>query len=601
MSSKSSKEWMPAGGIVLEENARNAVISEGNVLVTAGPGSGKTELLAQKACYLLQQEVCISPYRILAISFKGDAAVNLKERVRSRCGDVAARRFDSYTFDGFCKMILDKYRYALPESCRPSRDYVLNDPDRLAEVLGAKRQKDQDRIIDGGTLPLAECTEPNRMWKELLFGSEDMRSSLSFRMVRILAAHILDVAPAVLRTIQSVYQFVFVDEYQDTTPWQYALLGKITGRSSTITAVGDNKQRIMLWAGAMPDAFDRFETDYRPMTTSLLMNHRSAPRLVNLQRLLYDSLGERPLPVKASSRWDPRDGEVQLLMMRDDESETCTVVDLIIQRMRQGTPPEEICILCKQKVCEYAADLEKHLASEGVRICSDLRILDIRFDAAALFLLLFLKKSLGICLSSESARVSDDVSSILERSLDTTFEEHYEDARRVGEAHKRVASILGKGVSAEVFCTALDCVVELFGRRAFAEAFPNYQIVGSLDKEIQFLGHTLFGEYQRCRSVAIAIDSLLGKDVIPAITIHKSKGLEFDYVFFLGLEDSAFWNFKRQKQEDRCAFFVALSRAKKGVAFTFCRQRNRRTQSNRDINEFFEVLVQPGIAEVIED
>lgn len=585
---------------MLEENARKAVISEGNVLVTAGPGSGKTELLAQKACYLLQQEVCPPPYRILAISFKSDAAANLKERVRSRCGDVAAKRFDSYTFDGFCKMILDKYRYALPESCRPSRDYVLNDSDRLVEVLGTKRQKDQERIIASGVLPLADNTEPNRAWKELLFGSGSMRSSLSFQMVRILAVYILDVESAVLRMIHSVYQFVFVDEYQDTTLWQYDLSRKITGQPSAITAVGDNKQRIMLWAGAMPDAFNRFETDYRPMTTSLLMNHRSAPRLVDLQRLLYDSLGESPLPVKASSRWDLEDGEVQLLMMHDDESETCTVADMIMRRIHQGTPPEEICIICKQKVREYAVGLEERLSSEGIKICSDVHFLDIRFDAAATFLLLFVKKSLGSCLPSEATIVSDGVFSIFGRSSDTTFEEHYEDTRRVGEVHKRVARILEQGVSAETFYAALDCVVELFGRRSFTEAYPNYQIDGSLEKEIKILGQTLFNEYQSCCSIAKAIDVLLGKDVIPAITIHKSKGLEFDYVFFLGLEDSAFWSFKKQKQEDRCAFFVALSRAKKGIAFTFCRQRNRRPQSNRDINEFFEVLVQPGIAEVIE-
>lgn len=229
-----------------------------------------------------------------------------------------------------------------------------------------------------------------------------------------------------------------------------------------------------------------------------------------------------------------------------------------------------------------------------------MHFLDIRFDAAATFLLLFVKKSLGSCLPSEATIVSDGVFSIFGRSSDTTFEEHYEDTRRVGEVHKRVARILEQGVSAETFYAALDCVVELFGRRSFTEAYPNYQIDGSLEKEIKILGQTLFNEYQSCCSIAKAIDVLLGKDVIPAITIHKSKGLEFDYVFFLGLEDSAFWSFKKQKQEDRCAFFVALSRAKKGIAFTFCRQRNRRPQSNRDINEFFEVLVQPGIAEVIE-
>ena len=67
------------------------------------------------------------------------------------------------------------------------------------------------------------------------------------------------------------------------------------------------------------------------------------------------------------------------------------------------------------------------------------------------------------------------------------------------------------------------------------------------------------------------------------MTIHKSKGLEFDSVYLVGLEDSAFWNFKYQPDEDRCAFFVALSRAQRQATFTFCRHRMGRDQSHVDI------------------
>lgn len=86
------------------------------------------------------------------------------------------------------------------------------------------------------------------------------------------------------------------------------------------------------------------------------------------------------------------------------------------------------------------------------------------------------------------------------------------------------------------------------------------------------------------------------------MTIHKSKGLEYSAVYFVGLEDSAFWNFKRQPEEDRCAFFVALSRAKESVTFTFCKQRNSMRypmQRHVDINEFFDLLQKPGVANVI--
>src|ERR1700759_1396648 len=104
-----AKDWIPVGGIGLETNALTAITAPGNTLVMAGPGSGKTELLAQKACYLLQTGTCQHPRRILAISFKRDAAFNIKERVARRCGPERSQRFDSYTFDKFAKQLVDRF------------------------------------------------------------------------------------------------------------------------------------------------------------------------------------------------------------------------------------------------------------------------------------------------------------------------------------------------------------------------------------------------------------------------------------------------------------------------------------------------------------
>lgn len=75
------EEWIPSDNIILEDNANFAVKCKDNILVVAGPGAGKTELLAQKAGYLFQTDMCQNPQKILAISFKTDAAENLKQRV----------------------------------------------------------------------------------------------------------------------------------------------------------------------------------------------------------------------------------------------------------------------------------------------------------------------------------------------------------------------------------------------------------------------------------------------------------------------------------------------------------------------------------------
>lgn len=96
----SKQQWTPHD-ITLEDAALEVAKSEVNTLVVAGPGAGKTELLGQRACFLLETNTCPYPKRILAVSFKKDAASNLSERIRSRCGKELAFRFESLTFDSY--------------------------------------------------------------------------------------------------------------------------------------------------------------------------------------------------------------------------------------------------------------------------------------------------------------------------------------------------------------------------------------------------------------------------------------------------------------------------------------------------------------------
>ena len=118
-------QWKPSDGIVLEANAKEAIITNDNILVQAGPGAGKTELLAQKASYLFQTGSCPAPFNILAISFKRDAAENIKERVSKRAGKKEGSRFISKTFDAFAKLIVDRFYLVLPKDLRPRPQYEI--------------------------------------------------------------------------------------------------------------------------------------------------------------------------------------------------------------------------------------------------------------------------------------------------------------------------------------------------------------------------------------------------------------------------------------------------------------------------------------------
>ncbi|WP_242847743.1 3'-5' exonuclease [Fervidicella metallireducens] len=111
-------------------------------------------------------------------------------------------------------------------------------------------------------------------------------------------------------------------------------------------------------------------------------------------------------------------------------------------------------------------------------------------------------------------------------------------------------------------------------------------------------------EYREVKDWTQAVMELKGVNSIPIMTIHKSKGLEYDTVIFVGLEDGAFWSFRQQQQEDMCAFFVALSRAKRRAIFTFSNLRtdkfNRtRTQSREQIMTFYELLRESQVVDEV--
>ncbi len=152
--------WSPIGVEALEEDADVTVRAENSRLVIAGPGTGKTELLAQRAAYLLQTNRCRDPTRILALSFKRDAARNLTARVRKRIGPTLAARLDSFTFDAFAKGMVDRFREALPPEWRPTAGYgidfrlpsntrnaVLAIPDALLSVDQRGRKRSRTKTV----------------------------------------------------------------------------------------------------------------------------------------------------------------------------------------------------------------------------------------------------------------------------------------------------------------------------------------------------------------------------------------------------------------------------------------------------------------------
>ncbi|MEG0835310.1 MAG: ATP-dependent helicase [Christensenellaceae bacterium] len=611
------EKWVPCDGVVLEEKAECAVRCDSHVLVIAGPGAGKTELLAQKATYLLQTNLCREPQKILAISFKTDAAQNLKERVEKRCGTEAKHRFVSMTYDAFAKSLLDHFQYALPVELRPQADYLVNDdeiidaafkmsgyiiPDRLASN---NLKTFYDSVLASVSLPISKGDILGDIWTLLLKGFDDHKPTLTFKMITMLSDYIIKTNPYIKHALQMTYSHVFLDEFQDTTGMQYKFIRQcFINSDAKITAVGDNKQRIMVWAGALKRIFNDFYEEFSPEPVRLMMNHRSAPRLVALQKEMYASLKEKSTQVNVANKWQPNDGNIALIIADNEALEAQTIAEDIVSKIAEGTEPHEICVLCKQLPSKYTSAIISALASYGVRARIETEYHDILKEPIIDLLLKIILCSLNRKQPLDWEFIKGFFADIWDISTDQGYEAYDQMQDKLFAKVDELERQLSEEMSIAAFHRILDDFMSFLNINSVKAKFPAYRQGNYLEGLVAKFEKLFWAELDLANyNWQLAIENFCGFHSIPIITIHKSKGLEYSSVYFIGLEDSAFWSFRKQPEEDRCAFFVALSRAKESIMFTYCKHRSNFSvpnQCHNNINEFFDLLRQPGMAEVRE-
>ena len=600
-----SNEWLPKGGIILEEDALGAVKDVKNCLVIAGPGAGKTELLAQKLDYLFSTNKCIYPKKILALSFKTDAASNLKERVKKWYGEEYASRFTSLTYSAFEKMILDQFIGALPENIRPRSDYMIEELEIIKVVLD-RNGIDTTGMRMNGIKEMAESIvlseKDTSIKNELLKGTLSNKPVLLYRQITKLATHIIDTNEYIRKALQMTYEFVFLDEFQDTTYDQYNLLKTcFLGSSCKLTAVGDNKQAIMRWAGAKPDIFPDYIRDFNSNGYQLLMNHRSVPKLVEFQKEVHRILNSSNSPFQTNNFPNFEDGEIKLLEFENEIFEAEAIAIDIESKIQRGVRPSEICILAKQRVDDYSFELISILNGKGIKARIENEYQEILKDPTCNLLLDLISCSQGKRSPSIWGNISNfygNINGINEVTDELALAKSY---KEIDNIISDIAYLISKFIPNEdSMLKLIECIIEKMGDKRIISNFSIYNGKSDLTTIIKRFSKLLYKEYSQVQGIWIDIVSnFKGENSIPIMTIHKSKGLEYEAVYFLGLEDSAFWNFNRQQEEDKSAFFVALSRAKSYLIFTYCKLRNNRLQNNRNINEIYSLLTQYSLVDVI--
>lgn len=535
--------WSPADGITLEPNALTAATEiEHSLVLTAGPGAGKTEMLAQRADFLLRTGLCRYPKRILAISFKVDASHNLKERVQRRCGTSLSSRFDSYTFHGFAKRIIDRFR----------------------PVLTGINTLDVDYTIGDIRIP---------------------RTQITFNDLVPLAIEILRQSTIARNAVRKTYSYVFLDEFQDCTTQQYQLIKEaFVGTSIRLTAVGDTKQMIMGWAGALEGIFISFAEEFNAIPFSLYRNFRSQPKLLRMQNKIIEVMD--PRSVMPDDQMEGANGIIQVQHYSNDQAEAIALASQINDWIHDGVPKHEIAILISKQAECYSERLVYELDQLGISYRNEQQLQDLSTEPIVQLIVDYLVSLLDIRKPLSYIRFMQTVTS------SATDENEYERLQHAWNMFimREQKSFLDPQQHHKDFNTIWEYIkrfIKKYGKKQMISLSADYESISRLKAIIKDLKSYLRTSMSTGVDVLTSLSLLTEDQAVRIMTIHKSKGLEFDSVIILGVENETFWG---NATAERSAFFVGISRAKKKLILTYAdvrtnpknclRWRPRRTPHN---------------------
>jgi superfamily I DNA/RNA helicase len=524
------ERWSPSDGLSLEPNALAAACeTDSSLALTAGPGAGKTEMLAQRADFLLRTGTCRYPKRILAISFKVDASKNLKARVKKRCGEDLASRLDSHTFHAFAMRIITRYRTALNGANALDADFKVG---------------------------------PNRM----------RRKAITFDDMVPLAVQIVESSLIARNAIRLTYSHVFLDEFQDCTDEQYQLIKACFFNTRTLlTAVGDTKQRIMGWAGALEGIFRIYADDFNALPLNLYQNFRSQPRLRRMQNAMVRVMDP---PAAIDDDELPGDaGEIDIWRFDIDDAEAGHIADSMRRWIDdEGLDPSEIAVLVSKQQSAYCAKLCAVLNVQGIPFREEDASQNLAAEPIAQLIVDFLLVVSGQRQPGPHRRLLDLI--VFGQGFDE--EREYQARSRwnrfVADIRLRVAIGAVDFTQRAEISALVQEVLDAIGRDAVVAMAHEYEQSQRLDELIDQTVERVHGLLEGGDEPVSALASFAGDRAVRIMSIHKSKGLEFDTVVVLGVENQTFWG---NADAERSAYFVAISRAKRRMFLTTCDYRER--------------------------
>ncbi|HYF10253.1 MAG TPA: UvrD-helicase domain-containing protein [Candidatus Paceibacterota bacterium] len=595
----------------LNERQKEAVLhTSGPLLILAGAGAGKTKTVTHRILRLIEEGV--NPSNILAITFTNKAAKEMRERVEKLLSEsrdinlpvsIYERPFVS-TFHALGVHIIRENHRVLG---LPRHFSIFDRSDSLSAVKAAlvsagldPKQWEPSKILSGiSRLKGQGKTLADFQERETRDARSDILSSVWAGYEKALQAEkALDFDDLLLKTFsllrahkeilahyRKTWTHVHIDEYQDTNRVQYDIAKLLAGESRNICAVGDIDQSIYSWRGADFKNIMRFEDDYPEAKVVLLEeNYRSTKTILKAANAV---IAKNTLRKDKNLFTENAEGEkIALYGAYDEEAEAHFVAKTSASLIASGSEPEEIAVL-------YRANFQSRALEEAfLKQSVPYQVLGVRF---------FERKEVKDLLSYLRASLNPEALGDLKRILNTP-------ARGIG---KTTALKIFEGKEAELppamrlkianFRLALKEIAEKIGSTSASEAVAfalsrsglkeAYETKSAEDEERLENMYELVALAEKYDALPApeGIEKLLTEAALASdqddlekkqagvklMTVHASKGLEFDYVFITGLEEDLFPHKRgfeekiEEKEEERRLFYVALTRARKKLFLTY--------------------------------
>ncbi|MCK5780528.1 MAG: UvrD-helicase domain-containing protein, partial [Psychrilyobacter sp.] len=592
------------------EQRKAAEKIDGALLILAGAGSGKTRTVTYRIAHMVLEKG-ISPYKILAVTFTNKAAKEMRERVGNLIG-LEAKKVMVSTFHSFGVRLLRVYATKLGYDAnfniydgddqkklvgRIMRDLVVTNKQLTPAIVTSRISKYKEDGMEPGDVEKEIYNADTRIISKVYDRyAEDLikNNAMDFSDLLINTNKLLE-DREVLEKIQDRYEYIMVDEYQDTNNIQYQIVTKIANKNKNICVVGDEDQSIYGFRGANIKNILDFEKEYKDaLVVKLEQNYRSTKNILGAA----NSVIKLNTTSRGKNLWTEKEkgNLIEIFGASDGRAEASYVLEEILKGKSKGKSYRDFTILyrtnAQSRVFEEAflrhkisykifGGMQFYQRLEVKDVLSYMRVINNPKDTVSLFRVINIpKRKIGAVTINKLVDFADSNNITFFEAMGRVEETKLGPAIRV--TIFRFYELLKSIIEELEFLTASEIYDLILEKTNYLNYLLTYDekhevrienvkelrtSIQEFEDSEQYGGFISLGEFLEQAALVAATDELdEDTDYVKLMTIHNSKGLEFPTVFLVGMEDELFPSSKADYsdddlEEERRLCYVAITRA----------------------------------------